>query len=102
MPTMRVPSVPRTGRQTSSVSRHGTASMSSNATAFQPAPSDATGASLSAWPDGSTGALHQIAQRERVAHGESLPVVVEVGEDLGFGRGVREPLRPLAQLRVRV
>src|SRR5918911_113291 len=36
MPTTRAPRAARTGRQTSSVPRHGTASTSSNPTAVQP------------------------------------------------------------------
>jgi hypothetical protein len=42
IPTIRVPRAPRTGRHTSSVPRHGTASISSSATAFHPVPSDPT------------------------------------------------------------
>src|SRR5215210_4366767 len=100
MPTMWVPSAPRTGRHTSSVPCHCTASTSSSASAFQPSPSDPTApATLRAWPDGCPRSREHGAQVQCVADGEALPVVVEVGEHLGVPRDVAEPACPLAELR---
>ena len=58
-----VPSALRTGRQTSSVPRHGTASTSSSASAFHPVPSDATRA---AYERGPTAAPARASMRRSV------------------------------------
>src|ERR1700732_4755661 len=53
------------------------------------------------WPIAVAGGQH-LAQRDRVAHGESLPVVVEVGEHLGLAAQPVDARRPLGELGVAV
>src|SRR5919202_4287406 len=103
MPTIRAPRAWRTGSQTSSLPRHGTASTSSIASALQPSPSVPTAwSTLRPRPDRCSGALEHPAQGDRVAGREHLPVVVEVDEALGLAPDVEQARRPLAQLAVGV
>src|SRR6187200_545912 len=103
MPTMRVPSAPRTGRHTSSVPRQATASTSSSTSAFQPTPSDPTiAATLRGWPHGHARAGQHGAQIQGVADREALPVVVEVRPHGRLARDLAELRRPRAQLALRV
>src|SRR3954454_17973855 len=103
MPTIRVPSAPRTGRHTSSLPRQGTASTSSSASAFHPTPSDPTSRpTLSPRTDGGPRADQHGAQGQSVADREALPVVVEVRPDGGLARDLGELRRPRAQLALRV
>src|SRR3954454_22132360 len=103
MPTIRVPSAPRTGRHTSSLPRQGTASTSSSASAFHPTPSDPTSRpTLRPRTDGGPRADQHGAQGQSVADREALPVVVEVRPDGGLARDLGELRRPRAQLALRV
>src|SRR3954464_3263016 len=99
MPTIRVPSAWRTGRQTSSVPRHGTASIASRSSAFHPGPTAPIGGeSLRRRVHRHPRALEHAAQGDAVADREALPVVVEVGPDRRLAGDRGEPVGPRPQL----
>src|SRR3954469_1663153 len=99
MPTIRVPSAWRTGRQTSSVPRHGTASIASRSSAFHPGPTAPIGGeSLRRRVHRHPRALERAAQGDAVADREALPVVVEVRPDRRLAGDRGEPVGPGPQL----
>src|SRR3954470_18984916 len=103
MPTIRVPSAWRTGRQTSSVPRHGTASIVSRSSAFHPGPTAPIGGeSLRRRAHRHPRALEHAAQGDAVADREALPVVVEVRPDRRLAGDQGEPVGPGPQLGVGV
>src|SRR3954454_11238762 len=103
MPTIRLPSAWRTGRQTSSVPRHGTASIASRSSAFHPGPTAPIGGeSLRRRAHRHPRALEHAAQGDAVADREALPVVVEVGPDRRLAGDRGEPVGPGPQLGLRV